>query len=36
MGFGGKYILFAEAKILVMLYLHGEENQVLCFMTVYL
>lgn len=29
--FGGKYCLLAEAKMLVMLYLHGEEFQVLCY-----
>lgn len=36
MGFGDKYILFAEAKMSVMLYLHGEEIQVLCFVIDYL
>lgn len=28
MGFRGEYILLAEAELLVMLYLHGEEFQV--------
>ena len=30
---GGKYILLAEAKMLAMLYLHGEDFHVLCYMT---
>ena len=30
---GVNVILLAEAKVLVMLYLHGEESQVPCYMT---
>ena len=30
---GGKYILLSEAKMLVMLCLHWEEFQVLCYVT---
>lgn len=30
---GSKYILLAEAKMLAMLYLHGEDFHVLCYMT---
>ena len=35
MGFGGKYILLAEAKMLMILYLHLEEFQVLHYVTAY-
>ena len=35
MGFGGKYILLADAKMLMILYLHGEEFQVLHYVTAY-
>ena len=33
MGLGDKYILLAEAKMLAMLYLHGDDVHVLCYMT---
>lgn len=35
MGFEGKYILLTEAKMLMMLYLHGKEFQVLYTVTAY-
>lgn len=35
MGFGGKYTLLAEPKMLMMLYLHGKEFQVLYCVTAY-
>lgn len=33
MGFGGEYLLLAEAKTLAKLYLHGEGLQALCLVT---